>query len=303
MPHKALVVDDSAMDRRLAQRLLQRQTDLEILTACDGEEALAALEEHDIRLVVTDLMMPRLSGLDLVRRARREYPRVPVILMTAHGSEETAAEALREGAASYVPKQNLPSDLPLTVERVLAAAAEDQLKRVLWGCLTRWECCFVLGNDPDLVRPCVRYLQECLIPLGLCGEGARTRVGIAIEEALINALYHGNLGIGSEVREQGLEVYTTLAEERREQAPYRDRCIHVTATATRSEATYVIRDEGDGFDPSVLPDPTDPSNLELPGGRGLLLIRTFMDEVRYNETGNEITMIKWRPEEIPDGAD
>jgi anti-sigma regulatory factor (Ser/Thr protein kinase) len=53
-----------------------------------------------------------------------------------------------------------------------------------------------------------------------------------------------------------------------------------------------VRDEGPGFDPGGLPDPTDPANLERPCGRGLLLMKTFMDEVRYNDRGNEVTMRK-----------
>ena len=61
---------------------------------------------------------------------------------------------------------------------------------------------------------------------------------------------------------------------------------------TRQEAVFVVRDEGNGFDPSQLPDPTDPANLERVSGRGLLLIQTFMDQVEHNERGNEITMRK-----------
>jgi anti-sigma regulatory factor (Ser/Thr protein kinase) len=54
----------------------------------------------------------------------------------------------------------------------------------------------------------------------------------------------------------------------------------------------VIRDEGKGFDMAKIPDPTDPENLVLPYGRGVMLINCFMDEVRYNDVGNEVTMIK-----------
>lgn len=56
----------------------------------------------------------------------------------------------------------------------------------------------------------------------------------------------------------------------------------------------VIRDEGDGFDASVIPDPTDPANLERSYGRGQLLMQTFMDEVKYNDAGNQVTCIKRR---------
>jgi anti-sigma regulatory factor (Ser/Thr protein kinase) len=55
-----------------------------------------------------------------------------------------------------------------------------------------------------------------------------------------------------------------------------------------------VRDEGRGFDPATLPDPLDPAQLETTTGRGLLLIRTFMDEVSFNATGNEITIVKRR---------
>jgi anti-sigma regulatory factor (Ser/Thr protein kinase) len=75
-------------------------------------------------------------------------------------------------------------------------------------------------------------------------------------------------------------------------SPYRERRIHVSARLSRPASTFTIRDEGPGFDPAALADPTDPANLECRSGRGLLLVRTFMDEVAHNATGNEITMIK-----------
>ena len=63
-------------------------------------------------------------------------------------------------------------------------------------------------------------------------------------------------------------------------------------TVTPTDATYVVRDEGQGFDPKFLPDPTDPEHLLKPSGRGLMLIRTFMDKVEFNKSGTEITMVK-----------
>src|SRR5487761_1854859 len=101
-------------------------------------------------------------------------------------------------------------------------------------------------------------------------------------------MYHGNLEVGSELRETDEKSYRKLLEERRRTAPYAARRVHVLAYESPAEARYVIRDEGAGFDPKQLPDPTDPTNLEKVSGRGLLLIRTFMDEIRHNDKGNEI---------------
>jgi anti-sigma regulatory factor (Ser/Thr protein kinase) len=86
----------------------------------------------------------------------------------------------------------------------------------------------------------------------------------------------------------------SVVQERMSQSPYRERKVYLDIAMTADEARYVIRDEGGGFDVSKVPDPGDPDVLERKGGRGLLLIQTFMDEVRFNETGNEVTMVKRR---------
>src|SRR6185369_6355537 len=138
----------------------------------------------------------------------------------------------------------------------------------------------------------VGHLEANLTRMKLCDETALLQIGVALRDALVNAIYHGNLEVSSELREQDGNDYTELAEQRRAELPYRVRRVHVVARETRSDVTYVITDEGPGFDPSDLPDPTDPSQLENVHGRGLLLIRTFMDEVRHNERGNEITLVK-----------
>jgi anti-sigma regulatory factor (Ser/Thr protein kinase) len=79
---------------------------------------------------------------------------------------------------------------------------------------------------------------------------------------------------------------------RRSQQPYCNRHIQVLATIARRAAVFVVRDEGRGFDPNRLPDPTNDANLERSSGRGVFLMRNLMDQVIFNETGNEVTMIR-----------
>jgi len=287
-----LVVDDSASDRRLIGGLLVRDGELAVEFAADGAEALAKMERAPPDMVVTDLLMPRTNGLELVAAARSRFPLVPVILTTSRGSEEIAVEALRQGAASYVPKRVLAWELLETVRGVLAVSGQQRSYARLMECMTGIHCAFSLENDCALFRPLIAYLQEEFSRMGLCEEAERTRIGVALEEALSNALYHGNLEIDSGLREEDGKAYCRLIEQRRRQAPYRDRRIHVQASLSRQRTNVVIRDEGSGFDPSALPDPTDPANLEKVSGRGVLLMRTFMDEVVYNEAGNAVTLIK-----------
>jgi CheY-like chemotaxis protein/anti-sigma regulatory factor (Ser/Thr protein kinase) len=290
----ALVVDDSPVDRFLAGSILESRLGMRVVYAANGAEALRFLARDEPAVVITDLQMPDVDGLALVDAVRERHALVPVVLITAYGSEEVALEALRRGAASYVPKRDLDRVLVGTVERVLAAVRVDRRRQRLLDCMLWTDSQFVLDNDPSMIPTLVAHYQEHLLRLGLCDQTGKTRVGIALEEALVNALYHGNLEISSQLRQPDDSAFYRLATERSRVAPYRDRRIHVQATLSRAEAKFVVRDEGPGFDPAALPDPTDPANLENLHGRGVLLIRTFMDEVRYNATGNEITMIKRR---------
>src|SRR5262245_60038809 len=119
-----LVADDSPVDRLLVGKLLQKEKDLEwvIAYAENGQEALALMGDVLPHVVVTDLRMPGMNGLEFVSAIRTQHPLVPVILITGQGSEALAMDALERGAASYVPKAQLAEKLLNTVKQVLSVA-------------------------------------------------------------------------------------------------------------------------------------------------------------------------------------
>lgn len=290
-----LVVDDSTVDQKIAAGMLQKDTGWQVEFAKHGLEAWNRLQNGRLPLpdvVVTDLQMPEMNGLELVREMQRDFPLVPVILMTAQGSETIAVEALQAGAASYVPKTKLAAMLVDTVRQVLALAGERRSKRTLLRFMDRMECDLCLENDSTMLTSLVSYLQGILRDMDVLSESDRLRSGVALEEALLNAAYHGNLEVSSDLREVDHAQFYDLANERARQSPWKERRIYVRVEIDAHGLRYVVRDDGPGFDPGSLPDPTDPANLERPSGRGLLLMRTFMDEVRYNDRGNEVTMVK-----------
>jgi CheY-like chemotaxis protein len=234
-----------------------------------------------------------------VESLRTHYPGVPVILMTAYGSESLAMTALQRGAASYVPKAHLPDKLANTVVEVLELARADRSHTRLIQCLTESRFKFELENDAALIDPLVDLIQQMVTGIELVDFTGRLQIGVALKQALLNALFHGNLEITQEqienVEAQLLqEDEPSLVERRAAEAPYRDRRINVEIDLTKEEARFTVRDEGPGFDTTTVPNANQPGGLEADGHRGLSLIRSFMDQVTFNETGNEITMIKRR---------
>ncbi len=288
-----LVVDDSPTERRRVGRLLEKGLEAATISyAENGKEALESLQLTLPDLIVTDLRMPEMDGLGLVEKVAEGGFGIPVILMTSFGNEEIALQALNAGAASYVPKSVLGKYLVKTAENVIALSQGKKNRQRVLQALTEVHSRFVLDNDITYIPPLVNYLQEQIALMRILDESQLIRIGIALCEALTNAIHHGNLELDSEWRQNDEEKYFKIAEERRCIKPYSDRRVRMVATLSDREVRFVIDDEGPGFAVDELRDPTEEFNMDRMGGRGLLLIRSFMDEVTHNVVGNSITMVK-----------
>jgi DNA-binding NtrC family response regulator len=100
---QVLVADDEDNLRRVLKAQLQRDG-YEVHCVADGEAVLEAMAEHHIDVLITDLRMPKLDGMEVLKSVSGRFPNVPVIMITAHGTVDTAVEALKLGAFDYVTK-------------------------------------------------------------------------------------------------------------------------------------------------------------------------------------------------------
>ncbi|MBW3535018.1 MAG: ATP-binding protein [Gemmatimonadetes bacterium] len=123
-----------------------------------------------------------------------------------------------------------------------------------------------LPNDLRTIEHAVEYVMQRCAGHDEHARKLRLNFRVGLSEALANAMLYGN------------------ADDPR-------RKVRVEVTLGEGELTAKIRDEGQGFDPEAVPDPTAPGNVKKTGGRGLFLMRKLMDEVHYNEEGNEVTLV------------
>ena len=122
---KILVVDDELNMLLVLEAMLKKEK-YEVATASDGLEALAILKDDDVAVVVTDLKMPKLDGLGLLSKIENDYPSIPVIIITAHGTITTAVEALKKGAFDYITKPFDQDDLKNVISKAFKTRALNE---------------------------------------------------------------------------------------------------------------------------------------------------------------------------------
>lgn len=293
---KILLVEDS-QTQALQMKMLLESASHDVTCCEDGTEAVQHLAEGTNELVITDLELPVMNGLDLIKRMQADFPDVPAVLVTGHGSERLAAEALQVGATGYVPKSMLDDMLLGTVEDVLGIVRSDRSYAELINCTVENRLVFELPNNPQLLTTAIDLTMQMAAGMQLLSGVERYRVGNALRHAASNAIYRGNLELTRDQWQQTnsdddtSESEPPIVQERMNSRPYNERKVFYDARLMRDLIRIVIRDQGNGFDCSQLAI-ANSTMLDDTHGRGLVLIHNFMDKVSFNESGNEITLVK-----------
>ena len=291
-----LVADDSELHRSYILEVLKKEPlDWIIEAVSSAEEATALMRHMAFDVIITDVVMSGMSGLDFVNQVHRQPKRVPIIVISGEDNPAAAIEALKRGAASYVAKRDLPARLGETVRQVLDASRLEQNYQNLIGCAEEIRFKFKLKNDPELIQPLVGLVQRMSDGMNLLSSASRTRLGVAIDETLVNAICHGNLELSeSEMKEVHGHLHSgtrsNVIESRRNKTPFCDRHVNVSLGLSGEGIKILVRDDGGGFSC----DAARSSNAH----RGITLIQNLVDKATYNETGNELTLIKMRDQKL-----
>jgi two-component system NtrC family response regulator len=149
---RILIVEDDESLRKAMHLQLEREG-YEVSSACTAEEATSILEKHPQNLVITDLHLPGLSGIELLKKARVEYPDTAVVVMTAFGTVQTAVEAMKAGAYDYLTKPIHPYELKTLVRRSLEHHRLLEEVQVLRTCLDeKYGFEAIVGSSAPLLR-------------------------------------------------------------------------------------------------------------------------------------------------------
>lgn len=288
-----LIADHDATTRQQLSLFLLEHGH-KVYEAEDGQKALEIFKQNHIDGVYGRLDLPAMDGFTLLQTLKTLNAHIPFVAMTHDTSKETILRSFSLGACDLLNQPLLPSNISQSLSRILQLNEDFKfnvycLENSIFESRT-----LEIENNFTLINPIVSFMTRNLPSFGILEQSDLFSLNIALVEALNNAIYHGNLEVSSELKQQRFELFREEAERRRHIEPYCHRRVFIHYELSRNSVKYVIRDEGQGFDYSSLPDPTLPENLFKESGRGILMIMSFMDEVFWNSRGNEITMIRYK---------
>ncbi|MDG2223756.1 MAG: response regulator [Rubripirellula sp.] len=291
-----LLADDSPTHTALMRSLLEEASH-EVYCVGDGLQVMHALGESVPDLVVTDLRMPEMNGMEVVQEIAARYATIPTVVVTAPGSENLAVDALALGAANFVPKNSLRVLLDHVVCQTLQLSQADALFDSLSGKLLHPEFSMTLSNQLVSIRPAVTYFIQSLAAAKCMDRTQRIRAATAVTSALFNAICFGNLEIKEEEalisrilsgEESGHQELRDLAD----QDAYQERHVSLKVSIGEHDTRVLVSHNGPGRSMRTIPAPGTPESFELEQCRGLMLITSVMDDVKFQSDYSEVVMVK-----------
>lgn len=257
MQRRILIIDDHD-DLASALSEVFTGTGQQVEIAENRTEALKNKDIEKFDLVVTDLDGDK-CAVDSSNNGNQ-----PICLPTISATDENI-KAFKLCAANFRRDEFNEDELKNFVETILNYKSQfvDKIE-VVQNLHEKIE--FELPSAIATMHSVLDYLMKRVEKMGVI-DVQKSNLFIALDEAFVNAVKHGNKFDAQKL-------------------------VKITAEVSTKEAKFTIEDEGEGFNISEIPDPTDPENLFKTSGRGVMFIHNIMDEVKYNERGNRLEMIK-----------
>ena len=289
---KILLVDDEPEILEVIKEFLELKGHT-VETANNGKSGLdMVLGHNDFDLVFSDIGMPEMDGLTLLEKIRSNDIDTPVILISGQSDVSNTIRALQLGALDFIVKPVYLKSVEEALDKIDTAMAAERENKAVVDLISEQKVVLSITSDLNKIRNVISYFNR--YTHDLCGvfDLDGNKLAICLQESLTNAIIHGNFKVESKLKEEDWSAFDNLIKERQADPELGKKKVFITLYQTPDRLAFEIRDEGDGFDPAILPDPTHPESWLKLSGRGILFIRSFMDEVSLNDVGNSITMVK-----------
>jgi len=288
---KILIIDDEDAIRDLL-KLALLDNGYHVYEASCGKEGLEIFKENDPDIVLTDVKMPNMSGIEVVKEIKTIKSNADIVIMTGYGTEDTVIDALRAGASNYVKKPISFDELFTILNNIIYNRENEKRYEIVKDVVIYEQKKLVIDNDISKVWGIVNQILFNIMPIINSKKIDGMKLGLY--ELIINAIEHGNLCISYEEKTLALRngSYLKLITEKSKEANKKAKRVYINCDFNREKFTVEIIDQGKGFNYKELIDINDPGSIMSAHGRGIFLASLYFDKLKYKEPGNRVKLVK-----------
>jgi YesN/AraC family two-component response regulator len=298
---KVLIVDDEPPICNMVQRFLG-MNNYQGDSASNGKEALSKIQNDHYDIVLTDIKMPEMDGLTLMKLAKSIKPELIFVIMSGYGTLDSAIECMKMGALNFIKKPISIVELIATIKKaeelIITRNVPVKMKPYLIHIDKELEISTKdLNNNLEMI---VNYLVSEIKELG-CAKLSVDNITMGLYEALSNAIEHGNLNLKKEIsRENKIDVLDSFIKEKMEKLKlpeFANKKVKIKYLFSSDKFEFSIKDEGKGFNYREFLKGIDQNIYNDSLNKGLFLIKNVVHEVEFNDKGNEIKIIYYHDQE------
>ncbi len=289
---KILVIENHEPSREHLQVLLTKEG-YDVAVASNGKEGLEAHNKHKPDLIISDIRMPYIDGLSVLRQLRKEASDVFFVIITAHGNEKSAAQAIKHGVHDYLIKPFENKELLRVVSKCANVLQSRHFAKASGGNdifkFIRTQFSTDYNYIPKIVGRLVSQISVNI------DSDKKSKIEMGLHELITNSIEHGNLEITSLEKTEAYKsfAFEKLCKQRMKNKKLADRKVTVDYHQKKDVLIWKITDEGNGFNWEEILDPTDESHLLEPTGRGIFFTKYYFDYIRYIGKGNIVKVKKF----------
>jgi serine/threonine-protein kinase RsbW len=269
---KILVIDDEVEICELLQVALE-MAGHQVTTSQSAPDALECLEHQEYDFVIIDMIMPEISGLEMIQLINERYPRTLTILTTGLQAQDVIQQALKQGAYNFVSKPFSLEEIKNIINMGNRARSSPSRRKSIQKYMTQ-DLQFVLPSRKNLMEEVAATIANLAQTPGFPEKLVAMNIPLTVDELFLNAVIHGN-------------------------KENENKTVTITVNIDIERITITIADQGDGFDWNRVLSRSTPADLENENGRGIFLVKHYVDHIKYNDTGNQVTVTISRNRPVP----
>lgn len=285
---RILFLDDEEMIRDLFREIFGIIHDLTLIGT--AEEALEICKDKSFDLIITDVRLPKMSGIDFISRLRDKEINTPFIVITGNQDIEISIRALRLGAVDFFIKPFRMDAIRHSLQKFenLFIFSQELISKNHFQ-LTHSKQYFAIKPSLKNLNQYVNLVMRSISLIPGIHTDDILSIKLALYELLGNAIEHGFAGISYEHKASLLSSDVDYVDHVDQICSNINECVLLEIGFEDQKVYVSLKDRGAGFDPSKVPDPVTDPNASYLSGRGIFLARMNVDELVYNDIGNEVS--------------